>query len=512
MAKEHISNESPVVEYGARRAIIVIGVLLATLMQTLDTTIVNVALPTIQGNLGATIDEAAWVVTGYIVAAVIVIPLTPWLQSRFGRRQYYATAIFGFTASSVLCGMAGSIEALIFWRIIQGLFGGGLVAVGQATLRDTFPARLIDVSQIVFALGALIGPALGPTLGGYFTDNFTWRDCFFVNVLPGLFAGIIVLVRLRNPAAPQKLRLDSVGLTLLALGLGSLQYVLEEGQRKDWFSDGYILLFATLAVFGIIGFIYWELRVSRNPIVDLRVLKHRSVWAGSLLFLAIGASLFGAIVILPQYTQGLLDFTASLSGNLILARALCIAILTPPTARLAASGKVDSRWLLIIGFGLLALSNYMLAKVTTSGTSFAALLPSQVIGGIGLGMLFIPTAVAVLSALNSQDAAKASSFTSLSLQLGGSLSTAALVTLIARRNEFHYEMLAGTATAHHFTGIQNVVHTHIMQLYGLVMQQAAAMSFADASFFLAALSACLAPLVFLLRKPKGGAHIAAGFD
>ncbi|MBV8356155.1 MAG: DHA2 family efflux MFS transporter permease subunit, partial [Candidatus Eremiobacteraeota bacterium] len=264
---------SNVVEFGGARALIVLGVMLATLLQTLDTTIVNVALPTIQGNLGATIDEGAWVVTGYIISAVIVIPLTPWLQLRFGRRNYYAAAIFGFTIASMLCGLSGSIEQLIFWRIVQGLFGGGLIATGQATLRDTFPKSQLGVSQALFSLGAIVGPSVGPYVGGVLTDNYSWNWVFFINLLPGLAAGTIILLRLQNPTEPRRVPLDTIGLALLAIGVGSLQYVLGQGERSEWFDSPAIRTCATTAVLGIAGFIFWELRGTNNPIVDLRVLK-----------------------------------------------------------------------------------------------------------------------------------------------------------------------------------------------------------------------------------------------
>ncbi|MGH7659656.1 MAG: DHA2 family efflux MFS transporter permease subunit, partial [Vulcanimicrobiaceae bacterium] len=307
---------SNVVEFGSARAIVVIGVMLATLLQTLDTTIVNVALPTIQGNLGATIDEGAWVVTGYIISAVIVIPLTPWLQLRFGRRQYYATAIFGFTIASALCGLSHSIEELIVWRLVQGLFGGGLLATGQATLRDTFPISQLGASQALFSLGAIVGPSVGPYLGGVLTDNVSWNWVFFINIVPGTLAGIIVLMRLRNPNEPAKAPIDIPGLALLAIGLGSLQYVLGQGERNEWFDSGAIRFFAAMAFLGVASFIAWELR-AKVPIVDLRTLRFRPVWAGSMLAFTVGASLFGAIVLMPQYTQNVLGFTATLSGELI---------------------------------------------------------------------------------------------------------------------------------------------------------------------------------------------------
>src|SRR5579884_4218337 len=199
-----MQGQIDVVERGGRLIVITIGILLATLLQTLDISIVNVALPIIQGNLGATIDEGAWVVTGYIISAVIVIPLTPWLQLRFGRRQYYATAIFGFTIASALCGLSHSIGELIFWRLVQGLFGGGLLATGQATLRDTFPISQLGASQALFSLGAIVGPCVG----GVLTDNVSWNWVFFINVIPGTLAGMIVLMRLRNPNEPTKAPID----------------------------------------------------------------------------------------------------------------------------------------------------------------------------------------------------------------------------------------------------------------------------------------------------------------
>src|ERR1700677_2935827 len=246
------------------------AIIAATLMQTLDTTIVNVALPIIQGNLGATLDEGSWVVTGSIISAVIVIPLTPWLQIRFGRRQYYSTAIIGFTVASMLCGTSGSIQELIFWRIVQGSFGGGLIATAQAVLRDTFLKSKFGLSQGLFSIGAIVGPAVGPTLGGWLTDNFSWNWVFFINLVPGIFAGTIMLMRLKNPNDPRRVPLDVAGLALLITGLGSLQYVLGEGQQNDWFSDQRILTVAIVSGIALLSFIGWGLFGTQNPVGDLR--------------------------------------------------------------------------------------------------------------------------------------------------------------------------------------------------------------------------------------------------
>ncbi|HEV2739367.1 MAG TPA: DHA2 family efflux MFS transporter permease subunit [Candidatus Elarobacter sp.] len=510
MASDIIVKDRDVTESGSRLILITIGIMAATLMQTLDSTIVNVALPTIQGNLGATQEEGAWVVTGYIISAVIVIPMTPWLQARFGRRQYYSVAIIGFTIASMLCGSASSIQQLILYRVIQGLFGGGLVATSQAALRDTFPRHLLGASQAVFALGAIVGPSVGPTVGGWLTDNFSWNWVFFINLVPGIFAAIVVLTLMRNPSDPKPIPIDALGLALLAMGLGSLQYILDEGQRNDWFSDPVIVLFGFTTVLGIAGFICWELWGTKRPLVDLRAFKYRAIAAGSALGFAIGSVLFGATVILPQYVQGVLGFTATLSGELIFVRAAFIAALTPFIARLAGSGRIDTRILLVTGFSLIGASQIWLGYITTSQNDFNSLLGPAIMAGVGLGLMFVPLSIAVLSAIPPEVVPKATSFQALSLQLGGSFSTAALVTLLSRRNAFHQAVLAQTATPDN-TALQNLIqHTHsttaaLGNLYGLILQQSTVMAYADAQWALGALTFFLLPLVFVLPRRRKGA-------
>jgi DHA2 family multidrug resistance protein len=513
MAQQY-KPDNDVVESGGSLILITVGVMLATLLQTLDTTIVNVALPTIQGNLGATQDEGAWVVTGYIISAVIVIPLTPWLQIRFGRRLYYGTAIIGFTVASVFCGTSSSIGGLIFWRVVQGLFGGGLVATAQATLRDTFPRDKLGASQALFAMGAIVGPSVGPTLGGWLTDNFSWNYVFFINIVPGAIAATIIFMRLRNPTDPRPMPVDAVGLALLAVGLGSLQYILDEGQRNDWFSDGRIVGFTISSVFGLVAFVFWELFGTDRPIVDLRAFRYRAITAGSVLSLAIGATLFGAIVILPQYTQNVLGFTATLSGELIFARAIFIALFTPFIARLAGSGRIDTRILLFFGFGMIAVAQIWLSFITTSQNDFGSLVGPAILGGVGLSMLFTPISIAVLSAVPPQVAPKATAFQSLSLQLGGSLSTAALVTLLARRGAFHQEALAGNANYANGAVQQLASLPHgIAQLYQQISVQATTLAYADAQLALGVLTLVLMPLIFVMpRRRKGAGPVQASLD
>jgi MFS transporter, DHA2 family, multidrug resistance protein len=509
MATE-VTKDRDVSEHGARLILITLGIMAATLMQTLDSTIVNVALPTIQGNLGATQEEGAWVVTGYIISAVIVIPLTPWLQIRFGRRQYYSAAIIGFTVASMLCGIAGSIQQLILYRILQGLFGGGLIATGQASLRDTFPRHLLGASQAVFALGAIVGPSVGPTVGGWLTDNFSWNWVFFINLIPGIFAAIVVLTMMRNPSDPKRVPVDAIGLGLLAMGLGSLQYILDEGQRNDWFSDPVIRFFGITTVLGIVAFVCWSLWGTKRPIVDLRAFKYRAIAAGSALGFAIGSVLFGATVILPQYVQGVLGFTATLSGELIFVRAAFIALLTPFIARLAGSGRIDTRVLLVTGFSLIGASQIWLGYITTSQNDFGSLLGPAIMAGIGLALLFVPINIAVLSAIPPEVVPKAAAFQSLSLQLGGSFSTAALITLLARRSAFHQSVLAQSATPDNSALQILVQQTHsassaLGALYGQILTQATVMAYADAQWALGALTFVLVPLVFVMPRRRKGA-------
>jgi DHA2 family multidrug resistance protein len=501
------------VEYGTRRWLIVVGVMSATLLQVLDATIVNVALPTIQGNLGANFDDGAWIVTGYIIAAVIVIPLTPWLQQLMGRRNYYVAAIIGFTITSGLCGTATTLSQLVLYRILQGLCGGGLIATGQAIMRDTFPARQLGLSQALTSIGAVVGPSIGPTLGGVLTDDLSWNWIFYVNVIPGVISAILCAMLLRDPRRSGRPSLDGVGLALMATGLGCLQYVLDEGERYDWFNDTHIAATAIIAAISLAAFVYWELRAVKNPIVDIGILiRNRTVAAGCLLAMALAFSLFGGVILAPQFQQLLLNFTATLSGLSILTRALGIMVMTFVTLGLMNRLKVRPQVLLGIGFTIVAIANVITARVLTTDSVFGTFVFPLALGGIGFGMIFVPLAVSVLSSVQGIETQKATSLLSLCQQLGGSVATAILVTLLDRRGAYHQDMLAGQITLAS-PAVQHVLQAHgsLAQIAGIVTQQADTMAFADAFYFLAVVTIVLTPLVLLLRPPKtpGGAGHAA---
>jgi DHA2 family multidrug resistance protein len=500
--------DSSVVEYGWRRTLVTLAIVTATLLEIVDVTIVNVALPNIEGNFGASVDQVAWIGTGYIIANVIVIPLTPWLQRRFGRKQYYAASIAVFTLASVMCGLSGSLAELVLWRIVQGLGGGGLISTSQAILRETYPVTQQGKAAGIFAMGVIVGPTVGPVLGGIITDQLSWRWAFFVNLPTGILALCLVVWLLRNPEEPRKLELDYVGLGLLAVGVGSLQYILDMGQRKDWFDDPSIVVCSFLAAAGITAFVLREMRCGK-PIVDFSVLRYRSVAAGSLLGMVLGISLYGTVLILPIYVQGSLGFTATLSGELLVFRAGAIMLVTPLVVMLAGKGKVDSRLFVACGFVLIGISNWMLAGVTTTQSDFWTFSVPLILSGLGLAQIFVPLTVTVLGSVEPRDIPAAAAFFNLARQIGGSIAIAVLVTILARESAIHQTELASRITLS-APPVADFVRGHggegsakpARDLNRIVEQQAAVLAYADTARAVAIISLALAPLALILKRPK----------
>jgi len=492
-------------EHGTRRLLIVTGVMLATLLQTLDGTIVNVALPTIQGNLGASIDEATWVVTAYIIAAVIVIPITPWLQNRFGRKQYFLASIAGFTVASLACGLATSIDELIVFRVVQGIFGGGLLATSQAILRDTFPPRQFGLSQAIFTIAVVVGPSSGPTIGGLLTDNVSWRWVFDVNVVPGIVAMALLVPLLRNPVRQKMKGFDGVGLALLSVGLGSLQYVLDEGERNGWFEDGTIVGFSVAAFVGLVAFVVWELEGTANPIVDLRVLSKRGVAIGCLVAVVNASVVFGQLFLMPQYLTGVLGFTATQDGLLLAVRAIPVMLLTIPVGAIVSSGKVDPRVLIAIGLVVAGGGVIGLGLATTSTTEFATLVPYLIATGCGIAFVFTPLLVAVLGSVTPAESPKAGAFVALALNLGGSISSASLVTLLDRRESFHSTVLGAATTLSHPVVTRAIERGGLARVAAVVGRESANLSYADTFYAIGGFAIVFAALAFALpnrRRPR----------
>ncbi len=495
------ASSGSLVEYGARRWLVVAGVMMAALLQTIDLTIVNVALPTLQGNLGATVDEATWVLTGYVIANVVVIPLTPWLQLRFGRKTYFLVSIAGFTIASLLCGLATSLAALILFRIVQGAFGGGLLAVAQVVMRETFPSDQLGLSQSIFAVATILGPSIGPTLGGILIDNFSWQWVFDVNLVPGIVAVVLLWRYMRDNGRPQRVSLDVTGIVLLIVAVSCMQYVLDQGQHDDWFSNQTIQLCAFLALTATAAFVWWELRVAQ-PIVDLRILRTPAVTAALAIAGGLAGIVFPALLLLPQYTVEELGFTSTLAGVLIGIRALPVLLLTMPVARLTSIQGFDLRWLIGGGLAFSGIGLLWLAGSVTTQSDLGTLVPPLLLVGAGSACVYSPLLVAVLRAVPPDAAPKAASFIVLAFQLGGSISSAGIVAFVDRREQFHQTILAGEATLSRLPVVQFLQHGTPQQLAASVASQAVVLAYDDAFFITGVLALLVTPSVLLLARKR----------
>ncbi|MGA8535584.1 MAG: DHA2 family efflux MFS transporter permease subunit [Candidatus Tumulicola sp.] len=496
---------STVVEYGARRTAVVTAIMLAALMQLADTTIVNDALPTIDGALGASTDEGAWFITAYIIANVIVIPLSPWLQTIIGRKNYFALSIAGFTVTSVLCGLANDATTEIALRFVQGAFGGGLMVPAQQIIRDTFPPAKLAVSQSLFALAVVLGPTIGPTLGGILTDDLTWRWVFFINLLPGILATVLVLLFVRDPAPPRRIAFDVLGVGLLAIGLGCLQFVLDEGERYGWFGDSTILLTSVIAIVSLVAFVGWELFGVKAPAVALRVFANRTVWATSAIYFAVAGSFFAILFIQPVWSQASLGFTTTLTGLLLMTRAAVLVLLYPITTWVTSQEHWDMRWFAAGGILLAGLASWMQTLVMTTQTPFGALVATQVLGGIGYAFIFVPLSVVLFKTVPPAAIASALALTRLVQQLGASVGSALAATFFDRGYATALNALAPSASLHN-PSVAALLATHgpsaLATLNALVDAQATNLSAVSATQFFAIVTMAAAVLPFLLARTR----------
>ncbi|HZN97762.1 MAG TPA: DHA2 family efflux MFS transporter permease subunit [Gemmatimonadales bacterium] len=412
-----------------RRHLVAITVSLAAVMELIDTLIVNVAIPHMMGNLGVTLDQIAWVSTGYIVANVIVIPISGWLAALLGGRRYFAGSIALFTVASFFCGNAGSLESLVLWRVVQGLAGGALLPTSQAILFEEFPREEHGTAMAIFGVGVMFGPTLGPTLGGYITDVYGWPWIFYINLPLGLLAFGLTLGFIRDSQHQQRVgRVDYVGLMLLIVGIGTLQTMLERGERLDWLDSREIVSYAAASAVSLTAFVWWELR-TEHAVVDLRILKSRQFAAGVLFALLLGVSIYAPIFVLPVYLQGLQEFTATQSGLVILPGALAGAVTTAMTGRL--QGKVDGRVLILLGVAIFSVSIWQQAHFTTDSGKPDFLWP-MILRGVGLGLIFVPLTNLALADLPRARIPNGTGLFNLMRQLGGSVGIAIAATLVQR--------------------------------------------------------------------------------
>ena len=472
--------------------LITITVMLGLIMAIIDSTIVNVALNTIGGNLGASVDEVSWVATGYILANVIVMPLNGWLTAYLGRKQFYAASLAIFTVASFLCGTANSITLLIIYRVIQGLGGGALQPTAQAILFETYPPEKRGAAMAIFGLGAMVGPAVGPTLGGYIVDNATWPLIFYINIPIGIIAFMMTMAFIPNPKFIErpKAGIDWTGLGLLTAGLASLQYVLERGEHDDWFQSGTIVLLSVVAVVGLTLFIWKSLR-DKHPLVDLQVFRYRSYSIGNIIGIITGFGLFGTALILPLFFQTILNFTAFNTGMALLPGALSTAVSMVIIGRIL--NRVDARMSIAFGMLIFAWSCWWLGGLNTNAGYWDVFWP-RLVQGFGLGFLFVPLSTVTLSDVPIQKLAGATGVLTLVRQLGGSFGIAILTTLLVHQTAVAWNVLSSGVTQTHGYSIGVLTQ--------LVAQQASMISY-DYLFRLTAIVFVVAtPLVFLIKIKK----------
>jgi len=493
MRAAHSQDESTPV------ALITITVMLGLIMAIIDSTIVNVAISTIGGNLGATVDEVAWVATGYILANVVVMPLNGWLTALLGRKTFYALSLALFTVASFFCGTARSIWVLVFYRVVQGIGGGALQPTAQSILFETFPAERRGAAMAIFGMGAMVGPAIGPALGGWIVDNASWPLIFYINVPIGIVAFLMTLAFIPNPKyiAKPKGGIDWIGLTLLTAGLASLQFVLEQGERDDWFQSQTILLLSVVSAAALVLFVMKALR-DKHPLVDLNVFKYRSFSVGSFLGIIMGFGLFGTALILPLFFQTILGMTAFDTGMALAPGAVATAISMLIIGRML--NYIDGRWSIVFGTLLFAWSTWLLGGLSVQAGYWDVFWP-RIVQGFALGFLFVPLTTISLSEIPVPELAGATGVFTLLRQLGGSLGIAILTTLLTHQTAVAWNVLASGVTQTHGYSTADLTQ--------MVAQQSAMIAY-NYLFRLTAIVFVLStPLVFLIRRYRPRAALVA---
>jgi DHA2 family multidrug resistance protein len=498
---------------------IAIVVMLATFMEVLDTSVANVSLPHIAGNLGSTTDEATWVLTAYLVANAIVLPLSGWFSTLFGRKRFYMSCVLLFTLSSAMCGLAPSLNTLILFRVLQGLGGGALQPISQAILRETFPREKQGMAMALYGMGVVLAPVIGPTLGGWITDNYTWRWIFLVNIPVGICSLLFTSLLIFDPpylirkTLKDGLKIDYIGLGLLATGLGALEITLDEGQRNDWFSSSGIVAASIVAIAALAAVVWWELR-QKDPVVNLHLLKDRNFAISTLTMFILGFVLYGSTMALPLFLQTLLGYTAMQSGMALSPGGIAIMVMMPVVGFLLA--KLEARWLVIFGllvsaFGLFQMTNFDL------NIDFKHAVVARIVQSLGLAFLFVPINTMAFYFIERQNTSYATGLINLARNIGGSTGIALATTIIARREQFHQQRLVEHLTplngAYQSTleaakqmfmakgsdAVQAAAQAQKM-VYGMLLRQAMLLSFLEVFQFLAYSFLAVIPLMFLMKK------------
>jgi MFS transporter, DHA2 family, multidrug resistance protein len=502
--------------------IIAVTVTLATFMEVLDTSIANVSLPHIAGSLSAGVDESTWILTSYLVSNAIVLPLSGWLSSIMGRRNFYMSCVAVFTVSSFLCGLAPNLATLIFFRVLQGAGGGGLQPSEQAILADTFPPAKRGMAFAVYGIAVVTAPAIGPTLGGWITDNFTWRWIFFINIPVGIISVLLTSRLIEDPPFLKRRRLrethiDYVGLGLVGLGLGTLQVVLDKGQRDDWFDSHFIVTLSIISAIALLFAIYWEW-THKDPVVDLHLFRDRTFGISNLLMFMLGFALLGSTLLLPLFMQTLLGYTAERSGLALMPGGFTIMILLPLVGFLLS--RYSPRWMLFFGLAVLSVSLFNMTGFDLQ-MDFHSVVLARVLQAAGMAFLFVPINTAAYAFLPRDKNNAASGLMNLARNIGGSVGISFVATMLDRRTQAHLNYLSRNLSATNpaframLQGAAQAMRAHgasaafaARQAYALVgatvQRQATMLSYIDDFQILGIAILAMLPLVFLVRKGKPG--------
>jgi DHA2 family multidrug resistance protein len=504
--------------------LIALTVTMATFMEVLDTSIANVALPHMAGSLSVSQDESTWVLTSYLVSNAIVLPISGWLANRLGRKRFYMSCVALFTLSSFLCGVAPSLGLLIFFRVLQGIGGGGLGPSEQSILADTFPPAKRGMAFAIYGMAVVLAPAIGPTLGGFITDSYSWRWVFFINVPVGVVSLFLSnrmitdppwLVAEKNRRTP----IDVVGLSLITLGLGSLEVVLDKGQEEDWFHSPFVLGFALVALVSLLSLVIWELR-SDHPVIDLRLFRNRTFAMSSLMMFMLGVTLFGTTVLLPLFTQVLLGYSAQQAGMALSPGGVLVMFMMPFIGALL--GKVDARKMIAFGFIALSASLFYMSHRLYLGIDFKHAVLLRMYQAFGLAFLFVPINTLSYVDVPKEQGNSVAGMINLARNMGGDVGIAVATTLLARRAQHHQvDLVAHTslfdapfrarlealtlALQHSGASASDAVSHAYRGMYRTVLQQAQTLAYIDVMYLLAWATALMVPLAFFMKRPQPGA-------
>jgi DHA2 family multidrug resistance protein len=501
------------------RWIVAITVMLPTLIEIVDTSVVNVSLDHIRGSLSAGIDESTWTITSYLVSNAIIIPISGWLSRLFGRKHYLIFSISLFTFSSFMCGSSWNLQSLVFFRVLQGLGGGALQPISQAILLETFPPHQHGMAMAIFGVGIMFGPIIGPLLGGWITDNWSWNWIFYINVPIGIISILMTLFFIIDPPYMQriKMKIDYWGLLFLVIGLGCLQVVLDKGEREDWFSSGFITWMSYISISSLIMFILVEF-FAENPIVNLRTFKNLSFSTGNVIMFFVFFNLFGSIVLLPIFLQTLMGYTSFLAGLALGPGGIATMIAMPIAGKLIT--KINPKVILAFGIAVAGYSVHMMGQFNLN-VDFNTVFWPRVVLGVGMGFLFIPLTTMTMSNIRKEEMGNATGIFNLLRNLGGSFGVAFITTMLARRAQFHQVHLVEHLTP--FDRNFQIALPNISQIlqgrwfipslsdqgslgliYNEVIKQASMLSFNDAFYLLSTMMMLVLPLVLLMKK--GEAH------